>query len=157
MFFPFFLPVMNHRFDFDDTFRQQVKYALVIIALLIPLAAAHNAYITPDEDETTIGFCNVSITCNGYDAGVCLGLERRVMDCMDPREANGSAEEVNYAEVECALQAYKICEERSIDRGTEWAQHASYKNRTCQTWHDEEDAGLIDCYETYPPLNYPEP
>ncbi len=150
------MDALKHIFSQKDV-QKNLLYTGIILVILVGVGAAHNALMTESDDTTTLGYCNVTLVCNGVDAGVCIGLERQEIQCIDPQDAIEKG--VDYemrAEVECALQAYKICDARDMERGTEWAQYATYDDKTCEQLNTERGVELIDCFDTYRPLKWPE-
>jgi len=125
-----------------------LKYLLVTVAILVVVAGWHNAAID-EEDAVDFGYCNTDITCMGFSSGdMCIGIEKRDTNCVDYR----NAEEYRRVEVECAIQAYNLCQEDY--NGKEWASNATYEGTTCRQWKQEDDrVTLIGCDQSFPPAH----
>ena len=120
---------------------------LVVVAFF----AAANNVATPD-DRFTVGNTEVYTECAGIDAGICLGVERRNHETYnydnytDPKP--GTQNFYRLVETELMLQATNICENDSIS-GMDWVEQASYRNRSADSWVEEDGVELLPCSETY--------
>ncbi len=123
-----------------------VKYLALTVALLVPVAAAHNLAVTETRYDS-FGMCDVSLECQGIDAGVCLGIEKRALSCVDFADAP----EYRRVEAECALDAQGLCNADPSLSGTEWTSHpnATYDGTSCTDWAAQDDRiDLMRCEDT---------
>ncbi len=125
---------------------EDLKYLLIIFLVLAGTATAHNLYIDED-DALSIGMCDTDLHCGGFEVNdFCVGVNYRTTECYGP----GDAEEYRMAEAKCATQAYNLCEDNDLEQ-TEWADEASYENKTCEDWNEDyEEFTLITCDDMSP-------
>jgi hypothetical protein len=124
-----------------------VKYLVLTVLLLLPVAAAHN--LTVPEQGRSFAMCDVSIDCQGFEAGnTCIGIESRGVSCVDPVNAS----EYRRVEAECGLDAQAICNEDPSLEGLQWTQsdNASYEGTRCSEWADQDERiDLLKCEQTF--------
>ncbi|MFB6077000.1 MAG: hypothetical protein ABEK12_02630 [Candidatus Nanohaloarchaea archaeon] len=130
---------------------RNVKYLVVTVLLLLPVAAAHNLAVRPTRYDS-FAMCDTTIACQGVDAGVCLGIESRSASCMDFRDAP----QHRRVEAECGLDAQAICNANPGMSGTDWTDHpnATYNGTSCATWAEQDDRiTLMRCEDTFDSIN----
>lgn len=126
---------------------RNVKYLAVTVLLLVPVVAAHNMATEPTRYDS-FGMCDTEIVCQGVDAGVCLGIEKRQVACVDFADA----EPYRRVEAECGLDAQGLCNADPSLSGTEWTDHpnASYNGTSCAAWAEQDDRiDLLRCEDTF--------
>ncbi|MDY6789498.1 MAG: hypothetical protein SVV03_06080 [Candidatus Nanohaloarchaea archaeon] len=126
---------------------RDIKYLLITVGILVAVAAVHN-YALDSGDEGRLGYCQSEIRCAGFNAGgMCLGVEQLKYSCTAP----SNSEEYRRIEVECAVQAYNLCEEGYT--GKEWAKNATYRGKTCRQWKQEKpEMNVISCNQAFPSI-----
>lgn len=136
--------------DFDSGLEKNLFYLGICVVLVASFAAANNLMTSGESVE--VGYTEISYECVGFDAGVCIGIERAQHETYnydDYEEAEPGTE--NYyrrVESELMLQAYNICEDDSLE-GMEWTSEASYDNKTGDEWLEMEEVDLLSCKNTY--------
>ncbi|MCJ7478581.1 MAG: hypothetical protein MUP63_00185 [Candidatus Nanohaloarchaeota archaeon QJJ-7] len=123
-----------------------LKYLILTVLILIPIAAAHNLAV--EGEERSFAMCDISIECQGFEAGnTCLGIEKRAVSCVDPSNAS----EYRRVEAECGLDAQAICNEDPSLEGLEWTDNpnASYDGTSCSDWAEQDERiDLLKCEQT---------
>lgn len=124
-----------------------VKYLVLTVLILLPIGAAHN--LTVPEQGTSFAMCDISIGCQGYEAGnTCIGIESRAVSCVDPMDAP----EYRRVEAECGLDAQALCNADPSLEGLQWTEHpnASYEGTSCSEWAAQDDRiDLLKCEQTF--------
>ncbi len=131
-----------------DDVDPHLKYLVLIIAFIAVAGAYHN-YTMTEDDTFSIGYCETSIECSGYEvSGVCIGIEHLDTHCIHPDEA----EEWQTAEAECAVTAQGLCNANPEMDGLDWTDHgdAEHDGQTCADWEAaHEDFTLLTCEATF--------
>lgn len=131
---------------------RNVRYLVLTLLLLVPVAGAHNMMVQPSPQDS-FGMCDTEIVCQGVDAGVCLGIEKRQPSCVDFADAP----EYRRVEAECALDAQGLCNADPSLSGLDWTDHpnASYNGTACSTWAEQDDRiDLLRCENTFNSINH---
>lgn len=120
-------------------------YLGVTLLILAGIAGAHNVSLD-EEDAMSFGYCDTELTCAGTEvSGYCLGVEQRSTQCYNMSQVSDHRR----VEAECGVRAYNLC--KGNHSGTSWAEEATYQNRTCSQWAEQDDRiTLLGCDETYP-------
>lgn len=120
-------------------------YIGVIVLILAGMAGAHNVALD-EGDAMDFGYCDTDLSCSGYEvSGQCLGVEQRSTQCYNISQVD----EYRMVEAECGVQAYNLCQ--GNHSGTSWAEEATYENKTCSQWAEEDERiTLLGCDQTYP-------
>lgn len=120
-------------------------YVGVTLVLLAGIAGAHNVVL--DEGAAkSFGYCDTELSCVGAEtSGFCLGVEQRSTQCHEISELS----QHRTVEAECGVRAYNLC--KGNHSGISWADEATYRNRTCSEWAEQDqNITLLGCDETYP-------
>ena len=136
--------------DFDSGLQENLFYLGLCIVLIAGLAAANN--LATSGESVEVGYTNVYYECSGIDVGICLGIERahhettNFDDYEEPEE--GTENYYRLVESELMLQAYRICEDQSLE-GMDWLESAEYDDRTGSEWYEMDEVNLLGCEETF--------
>ncbi|MFP4229960.1 MAG: hypothetical protein ACLFRK_02355, partial [Candidatus Nanohaloarchaea archaeon] len=99
-----------------------------------------------------VGYTEVSHECVGIDAGICIGIEKPTYETYNynnyTQPEEGTENYYRRVESELMLQAYNICEDKSLE-GMDWVSEASYDNRSGDEWLEQEEVDLLGCEDTY--------
>jgi len=136
--------------DFDSGLSENLFYLGVCVVLIAGMAAANN--VMTDAEDVTVGPVEVYYDCVGLDVGVCLGVqtpdhETFNYDDYEPAE-EGSEDYYRRVESELMLQAYRICEDHTLE-GMDWLEDAEYDNQTGEEWYEMDEVELLGCEETF--------
>lgn len=137
--------------DLPDVDRH-VMYLGLTVLVLLPVVGAHNLTVT-EPRYASLGMCDVSLECQGIDAGVCLGIEKRALSCVDFQDAPDHRR----VEAECALDAQGLCNADPSLSGTGWTSHpnATYNGTACSDWAAQDDRiDLMRCEDTFNSINH---
>ncbi len=136
--------------DFDSGLQENLFYLGLCVVLIAGMAAANN--LATSGESVEVGYTNVYYECSGIDIGICLGIERAQHDTTnfddyeEPEE--GTENYYRLVESELMLQAYRICEDQSLE-GMDWLESAEYDNRTGSEWYEMDEVNLLGCEETF--------
>lgn len=135
--------------EISEGLQNQLKYLGVSVAIVL-LAVAGSNMVTSDE-PIEVGYTEITTECVGFEAGVCLGLEKRdhttynYDNYTQPEE--GTENYYRRVESELMIQAYNICNEDIS--GMEWTDEASYDNQTATEWLENDNIDLLPCEQTF--------
>lgn len=128
--------------------QEDAFYVFLSLVIVAGAAAAHNM-ATPDNPDK-ISPVEISSNCYGVNAaGMCIGIQRldhETFNYENYTEAEpGTANFYKRVESELLLQSYEICQS-SEDT---WKTEAEYRNKTAQTWEENEEVDLWSCKKTF--------
>lgn len=136
--------------EFESGLKENLFYLGVCVILIAGMATANN--IITDADDVRVGPVEVYYDCVGLDVGICLGIQQanHVTHNYDDYEAAEEGTENYYRRVESELmlQAYRICEDKSLE-GMDWLDQAEYDNQTGEEWYEMEEIQLLGCEDTF--------
>lgn len=136
--------------NFDSGLQENLFYLGLCVVLITGMAAANN--LATSGESVEVGYTNVYYECAGIDVGICLGIERAQHETTnfdDYEEAEeGTDNYYRRVESELMLQAYRICEDQSLE-GMDWLESAEYDNRTGNEWYEMDEVNLLGCEETF--------
>ena len=125
---------------------------LVLVSVLIVGISAGVHNLTTPEDPKKVGLVEVDTECTGFEAGVCIGLERQTHTTYNydnySEPEPGTPNYYRLAESELMAQAYNICESENVTE-FEWTSEAQYLNQTGDEWRSMEEVQLLPCEETF--------
>lgn len=135
---------------FQEGLERDILMIFVSLAIIASAAGVNN-YITPDE-PMRVGMVELETECQGIDAGVCVGLEKRdhiTYNYADYEKAEpGTPDFYRRVESELMAQAYNICDGEDVT-GMKWVSEADYRNKTGSEWLEMEEVNLLPCEQTF--------
>ena len=137
--------------EFESGLKENLFYLGLCIVLISGMVAANN--VMTDGETVEVGPTTVFYECHGLDIGICLGIERphhetTGYDDFEELPEEGTDQYYRRVEAELMLQAYRICEDESL-QGMDWLDDAEYDNQTGQEWYDMEEINLLGCEDTF--------
>lgn len=136
--------------EFESGLKENLFYLGVCIVLISGMAAANN--LMTDGEDIRVGTVEVFYECAGLDVGICLGIEKpnhETYNYEDYENAEeGTEDYYRRVESELMLQAYRICEDQSLEE-MDWLSSAEYDNRTGEEWYEMDEIELLGCEDTF--------
>jgi hypothetical protein len=124
---------------------------MIFVSLLVVTSAAGVNNMRTSDEPVRVGMVEIETECQGIDAGVCIGLEKRTHtshNYADYEDAEpGTADFYRRVESELMGQAYNICDTETS--GMEWTSEAEYRNQTGSEWLENENVTLLPCESTF--------
>lgn len=136
---------------FENLSDFQKNMALIGISLLLTgLAVATHNFMVPDE-PMNVGYVEVDTNCLGFDAGMCIGLQRQSHTTYNydnyQKPEEGSDNYYRMVESELMARAYNVCN-REME-GYEWTSKVSYKGKNAEEWRQNPNVQLLPCEQTF--------
>lgn len=135
--------------DISDGLKKNLTFLGISLLIVVAVMGAKNLAVS--EEPVRVGYTEVTTECQGLDAGVCLGLERRTHTTYNYNDyENPEPGTENYyrkVESELMLRAYNTCD--SSMSGMEWTDEVEYENQTASEWLENDNIQLLPCEKTF--------
>lgn len=136
-------------FENLEGLERDLFYLGVSLLLVGSAMAAHN--LATPEDPVRVGLVEVETRCVGFEAGICLGLDRRSHETFNyddwENPEPGTENFYRLVEAELMAKAYNVCSENVT--GMEWTSMVEYRNKTGEEWRQNQNVELLPCEKTF--------